>query len=92
MPKPYYLRFIKFPVGITVNAVALLFVISIMPPAEIMIKTVKFVFSKFLRSLTIFYSPTSKLRGAIFLILSDNRHVIPKDKSISPIPAAVIKP
>ena len=29
------------------------------------------------------------MRGAIFLILSDNRHAMPNDKSISAIPAIV---
>ena len=29
------------------------------------------------------------MRGAIFLILSDKRHAMPKDKSISAIPATV---
>ena len=40
----------------------------------------------------IFYSPTSKFRGAIFLILRDNRQAIAKDKSTSPIPAMEINP
>ena len=39
----------------------------------------------------LFYSPTSKWRGAIFLILSDSKHAIPKDIMISPIPASVEK-
>ena len=39
----------------------------------------------------VLYSPTSRLRGAIFLILSDSKHAIPNDMMISPIPASVEK-
>ena len=39
----------------------------------------------------VFYSPTSRLRGAIFLILRDNRQATPNDISISPIPANAAK-
>ena len=35
----------------------------------------------------LFYSPTSKLRGAIFLILSESKQAMPNDRSISPNPA-----
>lgn len=40
---------------------------------------------------TFLYSPTSKFLGDIFLILSDNRHAMPNDRSISAIPASVEK-
>ena len=39
-----------------------------------------------------FYSAVRSSRGAIFLILSDNKQTMPNETRISPIPTTVINP